>query len=335
MRNEQAAQTRARAWSRYWRSGARHSCPNAFVDHYGTATQAFWRERFGSLSPNDHVLELGCGNGSLIRFLSGACATMPASITGVDLAELDPEWLAQLPEPARSRTRICMRTSAHALPLTDASTTLVCSQYALEYFASEDCWRELDRIMRDGAALAAVVHHRDSHLCRVAQAELADSDLLLARDGPLDRAEVVLPWMALPTDSTERGRRDTDPLAVAARQRFNESFRGLGERIAGAEFPDLLLEAAYRVKRILQAATSRGGAAAQQSLALLRADLSDNRLRVAELVDCALDRHGMDLWTQRLRRLNFNRIEVGEIVEQGHLFGWSLFAERGRQQGER
>src|SRR5690606_29083898 len=119
-----------------------------------------WRERFAHIIDADHVLELGCGNGSLIRWLAEAGVHWPASVDAVDLAELDAGWLARLPSALGSRVRLHPRMSATQLPLADASVTQVWSQYALEYFADSACWQSLARVCAPRARLAAIVHHR-------------------------------------------------------------------------------------------------------------------------------------------------------------------------------
>lgn len=325
-------EARALAWSRYWKSGARHSCVGSFADHYGEATRRFWLECFAHLIDADRVLELGCGNGSLIRWLAEAGVRWPASVDAVDLAELNANWLARLPSALGSRVRLHPRTPATQLPLPDASVTQVWSQDALEYFADGACWQSLARVCAPRARLAAIVHHRGSHLCRLAQAERDDGDWLLAPDGPLDRASALLPWLAV-TDAEGRARRDADQRAAAARERFNTSFAAVGERIAAAAFPDLLRDAAERAMRVLQAAPAIGETAARKALEALRADLADNRLRVAELATCALDRSGIEDWAQQLQQMGFASVAIGEIVERNYLFGWSLVASRDGRQG--
>ncbi|HEY1078130.1 MAG TPA: class I SAM-dependent methyltransferase [Fontimonas sp.] len=330
--DEPDLEARALAWSRYWRSGARHSCPGSFVDHYGAATQRFWTLCFARIRTSEGLLELGCGNGSLIRFLAQVGEPWPQRIDAVDLAELEQGWLDGQPPALRSRIRLHPRTPATRLPIADHSVHRVYSQYALEYFASDACWSEIGRTLAPGAELAAVVHHRGSHLVRLAQSESQDSQWLLAEQGPLDRAAELLPWLAMSADAGARARREADPQAAAARQQFNAAFARVSARIEAAEFPDLLRDAAERVMKILQAAPVSGAASARSALDALRAELVDNRLRVAELVDCALDGQGIEAWIERLRSLAFSRFEVAEIVEQGYLFGWSLVASRGSRE---
>lgn len=321
-------EARALAWSRYWRSGTRHSCPGSFAEHYGAATQAFWRQCFARTVAEDRTLELGCGNGSLIRFLAEVGEPWPTHIDAVDLADLNRDWIAELPATMQERVSLHSRTAATRVPVGDGTVNRVFSQFALEYFASEACWNELARVFAPRAELAAVLHHRESHLCALARAESQDSLWLLADDGPLDRAIEMLPWLAMSADIQDRLRRDADPRAANARQRFNASFSRVRERIAAAQFPDLLRDTAERVMHVLKAASKIGEQSALQALQALRHDLKDNRLRVAELVECALDREAIEIWIGRLRQLEFTKFEVAEIVEQGYLFGWSLVASR-------
>ncbi|MES0875404.1 class I SAM-dependent methyltransferase [Sinimarinibacterium sp. HSW-8] len=286
------------------------------------------------MSGDDRVVELGCGNGSLIRWFAQAARCWPQAIDAVDLAELDDTWLAQLPAGLRQRVRLHPRTPATGLPAADASINQLWSQYALEYFADEDGWAFLRRVLAPRATLAAIVHHRASLPARVADAERVDAEWLLRADGPLDQAATVLPWLAMSEDPARRTQRDADPHAAAARQRFNAAFAEVAERIEATAFPDLLRDTAERVMRILRTASAGHVRQATSALQALRADLADNQLRVAELVDCALDRDGIQAWAQRLGQMGFTAVDIGEIQEQGQLFGWRLVARRGAVQGE-
>ena len=42
---------RIESWSRYWASGALHSCAGSFDGNYAGSLRAFWNEVFSSLPP--------------------------------------------------------------------------------------------------------------------------------------------------------------------------------------------------------------------------------------------------------------------------------------------
>lgn len=317
--------SRAEAWTRYWATGARHSCTGSFDDHYGAATQAFWTGQFRRMGANDRVLELGCGNGSLIRLLDRTGPEVwPAIIDAVDLAQLDSRWLQSLDALLRGRVRLHTGVSAATLPIPDGVVTRVFSQFALEYFASEVVWKEIERIVAPNAEIALIVHHRDSRPFDVASAEQAHCDWLLQPGGALEQAERILPFVAekAAPDQSERGRQ-----AETARGQFNAVFAALGKRAANLAFGDVLHETALCVMQILSSASSREQEA-REALRELRRKVEDNRLRVAELVDHALDGDAAALWVEQLHRSGFAEVELGELVESGYLFGWRLHARR-------
>ncbi|TJY59278.1 class I SAM-dependent methyltransferase [Sinimarinibacterium sp. CAU 1509] len=319
----QDASARAQAWTRYWASGARHSCTGSFDDHYGTATQAFWRAQFLAINAKERVLELGCGNGSLIRLLNDADRKCwPARIDGVDLARLDAGWLDLLQPDLRTRVQVHPNTSAAALPVADGEINWLFSQFALEYFASEPVWRELARVAAPSATIAAIMHHRGSHLFRLAQVEHAHCDWLLASGGPLDHAKRMLPLLAGGSEARQGGK------ALRMRTEFNAVFAALGERAVELGFGDVLHETAEKVMRILSVAETRGESESASALDELMCSVQGNRLRVAELAAHALDDDALEGWAQRLRSMGFADIEIGEVIEHGHLVGWRLCARR-------
>ncbi|MEW6169542.1 MAG: class I SAM-dependent methyltransferase [Pseudomonadota bacterium] len=313
---------RARAWGRYWATGVRHSCPGSFTDHYGESTRAFWREQFDRLKATDTVLELGCGNGSLIRLLGSTQRTAPLRVHAVDLAQIDRKWLEDLGEDLRSRIELHPNTSAAAMPIADAAITRVYSQFALEYFVSQEVWSELDRVMAPGVQIAVIAHRRGSRPWTVARAEHAHCDWLLQPGGALDQAQRILPLLA----AVRTGQRAA-AATEAERARFNATFAALAERAARLGFGDILHETAEAVMRILGGAPADVEAAARL-LADLRRRIEDNRLRVAELVEHALDERAAADWAQRLRQSRFSDVELGELSESGYLFGWRLWARR-------
>lgn len=319
------------AWSRYWATGARHSCPTSFADHYGCATQHFWIEQFGQMGAQDHVLELGCGNGSLIRFMASQDICLPRRMDAIDASVLDTVWQQSLPEAWQSRLTVWPAVDARRLPLADGSVNHVYSQYALEYIAREDgapsIWTELARVAAPQARLALIVHHRQSHLTQVAAAEREHCDWMLRENGVFALAQQALPLFTLAATPAGRQRLVTDAGAQMLRAQLNMQLDALSARAAALPHAEVLDESARALMRVLHLA----GAApepARQALQNLRQRLEDNRLRVAELVDAAVDTVVLDEWRHRLRDVGFMRMNAMEIHEQNLLFGWGIEASR-------
>lgn len=318
---------RARAWSRYWSGEVRHSCPGSFVGHYGVATEAFWGGRFELIRPEHCVLEVGCGNGSLIRLLDHAGTTVrPSIFHAVDAARLNTRWLESLSDELRARVRLFAETPVQQLPLADHSIDHVYSQYALEYCADASAWSELGRVLKPAATFAAIVHHRDSHLARVATCERDHCDWLLQEDGVLAHAERILPFMVAASGAQASGQRPCGVAAEIARSMFNAVLAELSQRAQAGEFTDVLDDTAQRIMRMLQSAKATGAGPEQAGLQRLREELIDHRLRVAELVAHALGRRQLADWTDKLRAMGFGTIEINEIREGSYLLGCAITA---------
>jgi len=320
---------RASSWSRYWASGVRHSCTATFDGHYGDAIAAFWGARLQEMAADDVVLEVGCGNGSLIRFMQDvSLPALPAEIHAVDLAQVDSSWLEQLRPELRERVVLHAGAEVSSVPLQAGEVTRVFSQYALEYFATEHVWSALEEMLAPNACLAAIIHHKDSRLSQVSSAESQHFDWLLQADGPLDCAQRILPLLAAVGTPNSQEKIGTDPAAERKRADFNRIYRALDARAQASSFGDVLHDVAQQVMRVLKESSTVGEAVASDALADLRRRVVDNRLRVAELVQCALDRSGVEAWVARLREAGFEHFDLNEVNEQGYLFGWSLVARR-------
>ncbi|MEQ1439855.1 class I SAM-dependent methyltransferase [Fontimonas sp. SYSU GA230001] len=314
---------RARAWSRYWSSEVRHSCPGSFEGHYGSATENYWRTRFQRIRPEHVVMEVGCGNGSLIRLLDEAGVSVrPSVFHGIDAARLNLHWLEDLSDDMRARVRVHAQTSVQRLPLSDHSIDHIYSQYALEYCADDVAWSELARVLKPGATFAAIAHCADSYLARVAASERDHCDWLLRTDGVVARAERILSLIAAATGSRPAG-----AAAEKARSALNMALAELSERVQTGECTDVLDDTAQRIMHLVQTALVGAAGTARAHLQRLQDELVDHRLRVGELVAYALDTGALVEWETRLRELGFRSIEIGEIHEGSHLVGCTIAAE--------
>lgn len=98
------------------------------------------------ISPDDTVLDLGCGTGDMC----GLAAASGARVVGLDFA-------ARMLEGARRRGTAAgwLRADAGCLPLRDASVSVVTSAFALRNFvAIPPVLAEIARVLRPGGRLA-------------------------------------------------------------------------------------------------------------------------------------------------------------------------------------
>lgn len=314
------------AWSRYWAAGHEHSCPTSFEGFYGPQLQAFWRRQAAALGPDDLALDLGCGNGALLRFLwSQFSPDRVPRLVGVDAADLRSNWLHG---PIARRVTVHARAPFEGLPLADASVSLAASLFGIEYGASEGAWAELQRVLRPRSRVAFVLHKQGSRLDAVAADDIVVCRAALAPDGILELAHSVVPYIVLATTEAGRAALRTDRDAEAARARFNaatDALVDLSQLLRHGEYAHDILGA---VNRVLTGAGAGLGAVIGQRLDTLRGSIEDHLARITALRASALDPAALAAMRELLGRAGFSLAEPATIAEQGHEMGWVLEGER-------
>lgn len=318
-------------WTRYWSSGALHSCATSFERNYDGAVERFWSRQFAQLRPADRVLDVGTGNGALplLLFSTWAGRAEGPQCDAIDLAAIAPEQ--RVPELARYREQVRFHpeTSVEALPFPDASFDLATAQYALEYTDPERSLAELARILRPGGRLALLAHHADSVLLRVAEEELAHCALLLRAGGMLESAQRLLPYVALAATPEGVRRLREDPAAEAARAAFNQAAQDVVATRERARVPDLLQEIPDQIALGLRDLPRLGQEGVARHLAALAQAVSDTAARLDELRRFALDAEGVDAWCARARAAGFEMQRCEPLRhDDGALMAWAIEARR-------
>lgn len=312
------------SWSRYWAAGHEHSCPTSFTGFYGPELRAFWRRQCQGLTAQDLVLDLGCGNGGLLRFLHSQFQPGESPrLCGVDAARLRTGGFGA----GAPVITVYERTSFHALPFPPASVSVALSQFGIEYDNTDEGWAELLRVLRPVARVAFVLHKRDSLLDRVAADEIVIGRAAFA-SGLFGHALAMVPYLQRATTEAGRAALSQDRTAEAARADFNtacaavEGFQGL---LRHAGYAGEILQG---VTGVLSEVASGGGFAAGDRLESLRLGVEDHLTRIAALRASALDGEGLQRVRTRLLTAGFALAEAATISESGNEMGWTIEGQR-------
>ncbi len=318
---------RAATWSRYWASGALHSCAGSYGQTYEGPIAAFWQQGFAALPRDARVLDIATGNGPLPRLLLATPNRGDLRCEAVDLAQIAPPWLAQLPAGERARLNFRGGCAAEKLPFEAASFDLVISQWGLEYSTLPLSVPELLRVLKPGGQLRLVLHHQQGLPVRQARDELDHLQWLLAAEGFVDTAEAMQAPIAQAATPAGRQRLQQDAGANALRERFNDWQDRLSSRARTAATPEVLAEVRDACNQLLGLAMQQGLDAARQASAQLRARLADSRLQLQELCDHALDEAAArQLGTQLAGPAG--QFQLQTLSDRQQLMGWTLVVER-------
>lgn len=315
---------RRAVWSRYWSHGVAHSCGGSYGNRYEGSLARFWRDTAGALAPGARILDIATGNGAVPQLLLDG-APGPIACDAIDLAQPDPQWLAGLPEQQRRQLRFHAQQAAEALPFPDASFDLVTSQYGLEYTDLARSLPEIRRVLRPGGKVRLLSHHAEARPVRLARAELAHLDWMMAPEGLLALGQAMLAPMARAATDAGRAALAIDADANALRAHFN-AVQGEATRLAAAsDCPDVLGEARTDLAGILNLALAHGAAVAEAALRRMRQDLDDSRVRLQELCNYALDEAQARALSAALARGGREHVEA--LFDNGVLMGWRVEAD--------
>lgn len=308
------ADIRSQAWTRYWASGALHSCDGSFALQGEGAIAAFWRAVFANAPAQGHLLDLGTGNGGLM--LAASRALQGWRLTGVDLSRPTLPWL----DAGRDRGRIQLfaETRMEQVPLPSGAINLLVSQFGIEYADHQQVVREALRLLAPGGRLALVVHHAESVVTRVADDELRALDLLAADDGLLAATTVVLPHMA-----ALRGGEAPSPAAYAARESFNRAMHEVSALMATLEVADVLGQAQAGVQGMLLAVHPGNLHEALGKLAAYRDELAAAAVRAREQIQAAMTRGQLDAFLMGFREA-MPALEASPLLQDGRLIAWAV-----------
>lgn len=316
----------AAAWSHYWTAGHEHSCPTSFDGFYGPQLQAFWRRQAAALGPDDVALDLGCGNGALLRFLLSQFPPERApALIGVDAAELRPGWLVG---PIARRVTLHSGTRFEALPLADASVSLAASLFGIEYGDIGAAWSELQRVLRPRSRVAFVLHKKGSHLHAVAADDIVVGRAALAPGGVVALARQLVPYLGQAATEAGRTALRSNRDAEAARAQFNAATAALVDLSRLLKHGHYAHDILGAVTRVLAGAGPGLGALIEQRLEGLRGGVEDHLARITALRSSALDQAGVNGLRERLQQAGFSPAAPATITEKEHEMGWVLEAER-------
>ncbi len=313
-------------WSRYWRSGALHSCTCAFDDNYEGAVVTFWTEQIKGLRQGATIVDLGSGNGAIPLLLKRKLTEngLTAQIHGVDLADIDPRATVPHGQALFAGIRFHPGVAMTQLPFADGVVDLVTGQYALEYADLEPATREIARVIGDTGCAAFVLHSRDSILATTTVEQLETCSFLLDRSNLYPAARDMATALARGTTPETRARLTADTRAQQQRLHLNEAAASLLQRIDVVKTPDIMQVALTQVSDALKAASTGIEATAMALLDTSEAAFRDEWHRLGDLHTAALSAERISWLRDRFVALGY-RSDFGRLQhDDGQVLGWTL-----------
>jgi ubiquinone/menaquinone biosynthesis C-methylase UbiE len=309
-------------WSLFWRQGHSTTFGNYFKEGYEGAVADWWQSNVNSLTPDLTILEVGCGNCSLLPALIKS--EIKAKYIGVDLASVAPSGVAQkgLSE-SDIELVVHSETPAEQIPEADASVDLIASVFGIEYSNLEKSFTEVSRLLKPGGRFAALLHHASSVVTGMSARAISEYD----EEG----LSTVL--SALSTISAERDKTASlqalkaNPLAEQARSTINllaeKYLSNTDPATANATMFEFMTHALGFFKMMGANSAQRGA-----FIAALAHEHRASHERFRQMVAVAFDDDGIDQLKVILHSKGLTDIQSNVIHTDKEILGWELCAKK-------
>jgi ubiquinone/menaquinone biosynthesis C-methylase UbiE len=309
-------------WSLFWHQGHSTTFGDYFKQGYAGAVADWWQSVLDTLPANPAVMEVGCGNCSLLPAMikSG----IKAKYIGVDIASVR---LSTVAEQGLSESEIEVilhsGTPAEEVPEPDACVELIASVFGIEYSDFDRSLAEVLRLLKPGGRFRALLHHDDSVVTAMSRRAISEYD-------SYDVKKVI---EALNTISTERDRTPalaalkSNPRAEKSRKRINlmaeKYLRNTNPDTANATMFELMTDALKFFKMMGASSQAR-----RQFIASLADEHKASHERFKQMVAVAFNQEGIEKLQSKLLELGFAETKIEVIHTNKDILAWELSTKK-------
>ena len=309
-------------WSLFWHQGHSTTFGDYFKQGYAGPVADWWHSKLTTLPTGSVVLELGCGNCSLLPAMISS--GIKGKYIGVDLARVRLSAVSEqgLPESG-IEVRLHSEIPAENVPEADVSIGLVVSVFGIEYSDLDQSLPEVLRLLKPGGQFCALLHHDDSvvtSMSRRATSEYNSDDLNRIID-------------ALNSISTERDKTPSitelgsNPRAEEGRMLINQMaekyLSNTDLKTANATMFEVMTDALKFFKMMAAPAHDR-----RQFTSSLAEEHQASHERFKQMASVAFDDSAIESLKVKLSELGFTEIKASVIYTKDDILAWELSAEK-------
>lgn len=309
-------------WSLFWRQGHSTTFGEYFKQGYEGAVGDWWLESFKEAPADGTVLEVGCGNGSLLPVM--AKAGLSGRYVGVDIASVKPSEAAEA-AVAESGIELVIHpeTPAEEIPEADDSVDVVASVFGIEYSDLARSLPEAARVLKKNGQFLALLHHDGSVVTRMSKRALSE----------FDNADLALVIESLSAISSERDRvNDLAELKNSSRaERARVRINTLAQKYLNDTNPQTANATMFEImKNALVFFKMMGAESGQRQsfIQTLEAEQRASHERFGQMVSVALDDEGVEDFRKRLTDAGFRKVKIDVLRNGEDILAWAVVARR-------
>lgn len=309
-------------WSIFWRQGHSTTFGPYYKQGYEGAVADWWKSVLADLPPEVSVMEVGCGNCSLLPDM--VRSSLKGKYIGVDLAAVKPSDVASQ-GLADSGIELVLHseTPAEELPEPDESVDLFASVFGIEYSNLEKSFSEAYRVMKPGGLLRTLLHHNASVVTGMSHRAYQEFDsedfqkvmhALTVINEERDKASSIAELKA--SEEAEKNRQILNTIA-------EKYLSDTNPETGNATMFEFMTQALGFFKVLGADQASR-----RNFISGLAAEHLASHERFRQMVAVAFDADGIDQLKSTLQALGFVEVSASVINTEDNILAWELCAEK-------
>lgn len=310
-------------WTRFWQDASKKSCSDG-VESDSSDINTFWSDCSELLTDADLVLDLCTGKGAVIRELLKCQSSKTEKVSkyiGIDSSNIT---TADLLKTYEGRVDIIGNTDIEKMPIESNTVDFLTSQYGVEYGFNDKSLREIKRVLKKTGKVYFILHHFESILVKVAEAELEDITYLESKSLFFHYTEELIPIFSKLRNPGNIKKIKKDSKANELKKRYNLESQALLDRSEKSKYPDILLDSLKASQNILQLAHTQGPKEARLNLKEYKHQLADSKFRSSELIQFALTKKQAHDLGNKMQELTNGSLDIKELKSDGYVVAWGL-----------
>ena len=308
------------AWGNFWQKGHSTTFGEYYADGYTRGyINNWWREVLAGSSSPLTVLEVGCGNASLLPALFES--SLEGHYVGVDAAEVALSDAVKKRDNGSFRVELVGKQGIEVAQLPREEYDIIASVYGLEYSHLDESIPRL-RALTSTGRVELLVHHNGSIITKMSEKALGEFDFIVMAIVVQALVDIDI---CLNECHGDPSRLPQSAKAVAAREVVNDEVSKIMNVEPEARNPilvDFVTQVLLYFKHIREDAKSR-----KQRINSILPDFEASKERFRQMVDVAQDEAGAEAICEQFRQAGFAEVHKQSLEHEGAPVAWAITAK--------
>ncbi|WP_153915497.1 class I SAM-dependent methyltransferase [Shewanella sp. TC10] len=308
-------------WSKYWSQGYLTSFGGAIKTNYEGKLKNYWEGKFGELNDNFSVLDIGTGNGSIPLLLNEFIGeNLAGKVIGIDMANVS---LLDSSTQSTVELKVESNINCENLPFESNMFDKCLSQFGIEYSDLNKSIEEVGRVLKVDGLAHFIMHNSNSTVIEINKKAYNIINSPFVDELFLNMSDLInhMGEIKSPLD-IQKAKNDAN--CEQCRLAVNDSIKSIIniDEDAAKESELMMYIGQFFTKGMMWPVSKK-----IDFLSFVKNEISNQRLRLEELLSAAMDQDKIILLLQKLP-ISLELVSINEVKENHGVIAWEMTFRR-------